>query len=631
VARVQSDGQFIKQIVNDIRENRMSITIRPDGMGATDKNADIYSGLVRRIQYDSAAQAIYDNAVEQAVTAGRGYWRVINEYEREDSFNQRLRILPIPNGLNVYLDPSTLEPDKSDAQWGFVLDWIDKDSMIAEWGDAAAGVSWDESDQSEWVGWFNGTKVCVADYYELVHEDDTLLLLGDGSTIWASDVKVGFPVHIKKSEKRKRTRCVWYKLTAQPEPLAVYQTPFKHIPIVCCVGDEMSVDGKVIYRGIVRNLRDAAMLYNYFFTSAAECVTDATKAPWMVLAGQTEGHPEWDDFNVETYPKMEYEPVELPDGTFHTQPPIRNDRPPLPADLVQMCGLCANLFREITGLKDPALGNHTQEQSSLAILARNRISDTATFHYVDNLSRAVSYTGKIITAAIPQTYVADQTLMLVNQDGTQQKQRVNYAAGQMRPDGSLALVNDLRVGCYSCVVDTGPSYQTQRVEAANKLVEFMGVMDPSQRAVVTDLAAKVIDMPDKLNDRIAARLFALLPPQAQMADAEDSPDPKVQALVAAMQKQQQQSQQAVQGLQQQLTDVQQTNVQLETMLLNKTKEIEAKSHDSDVKSSLAVWEAKLDAVVKLITSKATNPTAVPTAAAEAGEVNNAATTMGAPA
>ncbi len=621
-------GQFVKQVANDIRQNRMAITVRPESSGATAQSATLISDLVRKIQYGSNATAIYNAASEQAITGGFGFWRIVSEWERADSFNQRLRILPISNALNAVLDPDAQEPDKSDAQWGFVMDWLDRDAMEREWGDQAQLVSWDA--QGEWADWYASDKVAVADYYELVHEDDTLLLLADGSTVWASDVKVGFPVAVKDKREGKRTRCKWYKLTASPEPLAVYDTPFEYIPIVMVVGDEMNVDGKTIRRGMVRNLRDPAKLFNYLFTEAAVNVKSNGNAPWLMLNGQDEGHPEWNDANVETYAKLTYEAVKLPDGTCFTGPPQRNVSAPVPAGLVQMCTMSQNLFREITGIKDPALGNHTQEQSGVAILARDRISDTATFHHIDNLKLAIEHTGRIIVNAVPRVYGNDRTLALMKQDGTQYTKRVNVATGV---DGVQAL-NDLKRGVYSVCVDVGPSYQTERLEAANKVTEFLNVVDPTQRPLITDLAASMIDAPDNLGDRMAARLFASLPPQVQQADLQDSDDPKIKALLGAMQQQSMQFQQQMQQMGQQMQDLQTTNTQLETLLMNKTAEANAKAEaertrQAEVNARLShdQFADKLDAIVKLLTSPATNPAAAAAAPQAAGEVNAAASTL----
>jgi hypothetical protein len=125
--------QFVRQIVNDMRQNRPSIRIHPAGQKASQKVAKIISGLVRAIQYESKAPQVYDAAVENAVVAGRGYWRVLTEYETHDSFDQRITIKRIADPNAVILDPDYVEPDASDINWGFVLENMDKADYTAKY------------------------------------------------------------------------------------------------------------------------------------------------------------------------------------------------------------------------------------------------------------------------------------------------------------------------------------------------------------------------------------------------------------------------------------------------------------------------------------------------------------------
>ena len=158
--------QYVKRIVNEIRQSRPQISIKPEGNGASKKTAQLRSGLARKIQYASNAERVYDAGVELACTSGRGYWRIVTEYESETSFNQVLRIVSIRNSGNVYLDPDVEDP--LDRRWGFVCEYLDKTTYEAEWPGKPA-VSWDEGG-GRWGPWWDGEKVCVADYYEIVED-----------------------------------------------------------------------------------------------------------------------------------------------------------------------------------------------------------------------------------------------------------------------------------------------------------------------------------------------------------------------------------------------------------------------------------------------------------------------------
>lgn len=190
------------------------------------------------------------------------------------------------------------------------------------------------------------------------------------------------------------------------------------------------------------------------------------------------------------------------------------------------------------GLYDASLGARSNETSGRAIMARQREGDVSTFHFIDNLSRAIRHGGRILIDLIPKVYSGERIVRVLGYDGTPQNVRlgagqgdtasgateagagqdqatpIDPATGQampvppnMRFDG----VYDLAVGKYDLVVEAGPSFSTRRQEAAEQMTEFVRAF-PQAAPVLGDLMAKNMDWPGA--DEIAARLKRLLPPQA---------------------------------------------------------------------------------------------------------------------
>lgn len=112
------------QIINDARQNKPGVNIRPTGGEATFDAAQVYEGVVRSIEKNSRAEQAYDTATYFQVTAGIGYVRLTTDYVSDDTFDQDIFIRRIPNPLNVYLDPDIREVDGSDAKFGFVFEDI---------------------------------------------------------------------------------------------------------------------------------------------------------------------------------------------------------------------------------------------------------------------------------------------------------------------------------------------------------------------------------------------------------------------------------------------------------------------------------------------------------------------------
>ena len=550
--------QFIKRVVNEIRQSRPSISIRPTGAGANQQKADIRSALIRHIEYDSSADQSYDSAAEQACTSGRGYLRVYAEYETPTSANQKLKIASIPSPLSVLMDPDCVMPDKSDAKYCFVTEYIDKDTFTAEWGEAAAAsISWDNH-EDEYAYMWQGNKVCVADYYEVVEQDMPLLILPNGQGVWLDDPAVkqamdaGLPVMTMQTEKRKRRRVDWYKLSASDKPLAEYEWRGKYIPIVMMVGDQMNVAGMMVYKGLVRDIRDAQMMYNYWFTSATERVALAPKAPYIAMAGQLENHDEWNTANTQNHSKMEYNPIELADGSFFTAPPQRSPGPEMPAAMLQMCQSSADLLRQITGIKEANLAEATQpHEPGIALLNRQQQGDTITFNFPDNCRNAIRLVGLIVNDLIQYVYDADRIVPQLGIDGEQTQVRINQKAPPLQ--GLPPVMNDITVGDFDVVVDVGPSYLTRRLQASNEINDFIQLLGPN----VAPLAAPAGHARSQWTGRMgwATRwprfARAALPPAAQaIINGGKSQDPQVAALQGQVQQMQQQMQQMNQQFQQ---------------------------------------------------------------------------------
>jgi hypothetical protein len=179
-------------------------------------------------------------------------------------------------------------------------------------------------------------------------------------------------------------------------------------------------------------------------------------------------------------------------------------------------------MKAIMGLHDASLGAASNEISGRAILARQREGDVSTFHYIDNLSRALRHAGRILIDLIPKVYATPRVIRVLGADGVAQAVPVNQPAGQGAAGaagalGKLERLYDLTAGKYDLTVTTGPSFTTRREEAANQMIELIRAY-PAAAPVIGDLLARNLDWPGA--DEIAQRLAALLPPQAKAA----SPD-----------------------------------------------------------------------------------------------------------
>ena len=236
---------FIRQVVNDARQNKPAIKVHPIDSSADKETAEVIEGLVRNIEMQSKADVAYDTAVEQSVSGGFGYFRVNVDYAYEDSFDQDIKIDRIVNQFSVYGDPNSTSADSSDWNTAFIVDRYTEDEFEAEWGDKAK-VDFDDkrwSDEAE--NWRDDDTILVAEWWKRYIVDGTLYQLSDGTvvddqTIQDEDIQIAIEagiVAVTQERPIKRYQVIQRFVTGL-EVLEEVEWVGKYIPIIPVYGDE---------------------------------------------------------------------------------------------------------------------------------------------------------------------------------------------------------------------------------------------------------------------------------------------------------------------------------------------------------------------------------------------------------
>lgn len=570
--------QFVNQVVNDQRQNRPGVRVHAASGDASVEVADILQGLVRGIEYDSQAESVYDCGYQHSVVGGRGYWRVSAQYVGDDSFDQKLVLERIADPQSVRIDPDFQAPDGCDANWAFVMESVHRDEFAQRWPDAQA-MDFDAAGTDRL--WFpDNDHVIVADYYERQATTRELVAVQapDGSVQigWRDDIekRMGAKLddaQIVRSRKAQSHAVVRYTIAGGAQILEEHDWPGTLIPVICTMGDEIMVDGKRVFQGLITQAKSSQALFNYGMTQQAVSLAMTPRARWIAEYRQLEGFEAiWANANQSNVAVLPYRAVSE-DGSA-LPAPQRQPGAMIDAGWVQWTQTMQGLMKSTVGMYENSLGMRGQEVSGRAIKAREMQGDNATFHYADNLARAIALTGRVLVECIPYYYDAQRIVHIVGEDGTRRAVTINEEVpGAPGPDGAVQAIvhNDIRVGKYSVTVSAGPGYQTKRQEMADLLMQLVSA-DKSGMLVNAglDIIVKAQEIPEA--DVLAERVRALLPPpiQAVIAAKDAQQDPKV----AAMQQSLQQAQQAAQGMQQQL---QQAGQQIEMLKQDKSAQVAA--------------------------------------------------------
>ena len=558
---------FIDQIVGDARQNKPSIKVHAGEDGDEDIAA-IYDGLIRAIQNESNADFAYDTAVEHTATFGFGAWRIKTDYESEDSFNQVICIERITDPLSVYFDKNSVLPDYSDARHVTVRVKMTKDDYKARWPKKEeADYNFDDF-TSDWV--VDKDQVIVAEHWYKVDEKATLYAVEDfeGNTqVTLEKPPIGYNV-----VNQRETTITKIKMCMISGAGILEESDWagKYLPIVGVNGKEDLVDGKRTLRGLVRFAKDPQRMYNYWRTIDTEQKALAPKAPVLVTAKQIEGYEQhWQESLTTNMPYLIVNDV--PSASM----PQRINAGIVDKGANEAALMCVDEMKSTTGIFSASLGEQDNEKSGRAILAQQRKGDTANFAYIDNIARAIKWTGKIIIDLIPKIYDAARVVAVIGADGEKKLERINQVVMQK---GQPKLL-DLSVGKYDLVVTQGASYATKRIEALNSMVEIARV-NPAIMQIAGDLIVKAMDWDGA--SEIAERLKKMLPPQLQQEEGEDGQQlpPEVQSMIE-------------QG-KQQIDELTRQVQMLESEKDDKDDELRLKKYEIDVKAEIELAKLAKD-------------------------------------
>ena len=503
---VNKTGKFLRQVVNDSRQNKPAIHVFPVDSGNDKDTASVFNGMIRDIEQRTDADVAYDTAIESAARCGEGYFRLINRYADDDTMEQELAFMRIRNPFAVHMDPAAIDPAGSDATYGFIDSWVDVDELREEYPDIGAGL--DTGIGHGQPSWIDGNKLLVAEYYAIERDQPrTLALLKTGAEVYLEDVaEQPEDGDIVAQRTVRVTRCIWRKITAS-HVLEKTVWPCRYIPIFRVIGEEFEIEGKVKYQGLVRDMKDSQRMYNYWLSNATEKGALETKAPYIGAEGQFEGHErEWQNANRLPLAYLEYKPIDV-EGNL-APPPARNTASFAGQVDVEMARLSAEDMQETTGIYNAGLGAESNEKSGKAIMARQRESDTGTFHYIDNLARAIRHAGRVLCHVLPAIYTEEKIVRIIGEDGSEDTVKINTEEKDEKTNG-IKRVNDITVGRYDVRVAVGPSYTTRRIEAGDSMISFVQAV-PAAGQSIMDLVAKTMDWPGA--DEIAERLKKMIPP-----------------------------------------------------------------------------------------------------------------------
>lgn len=587
-------NQYVRQVINEERQNRAAIRIRPVDDKADKETAEVFTGIIRHIEDNSQAITSYTTAGEHAIDGGWGYWRLLTEYCDDDSFDQDILIKRIPNRFSVATGPHT-EPDGSDMREAVIWEDLDIEVFKDTYPNAKV-VDFDQTDD-----WNTEDTVRVAEYMYLDEsQSKNIHMFDDGSVLNDDEYQqltqiaqeIGSqPMKPVKSRTVKVKTVKWCKMTSA-EVLDKKDMLGTYIPVVKVIGEELVMpDGKTRLSGLIERAMDSQRLHNYSIAGFIEHVALAPRAPWIAEETQVAGYEnDYSDANRKNIVLLKYKASSSEDG--HLLPPPQRTPPAgIAPGWQQMLQNTEHGIEASMGMYGPTVGAKSQEKSGIALQEQKTQGAVGNYHFPDNLARSIQHTGRILVQWIPKVYDSQRVARMLGEDGAQDMAHLNpelETASAPRLDKfgqEVGTIYNLNVGKYDVSISTGPSYTAKRQEAAENQIQLIQAR-PDVFSLIGDIIMSNMDWPGA--DKIAERLKTMLPPQIQQMEQKEGKKPPPPEVVAAMQ-QVEQAAAAIQQEHQVISQRQQEVQQAEQEVVTKAQDLKSE------KSALDAQFAKMQA------------------------------------
>lgn len=522
----------VKQVTNEMRQNRPSVRVLPVDDGADVEAAKALQGLIRHIENRSDADVAYATAGRTAVIGGLGYWRITNEYVDEEYDYQELRISRILNPMTVYMSRCD-DPAGSDADDVFVTELVHRRAFERMYGKRKIPANLSNQGTGD-DAWLVDDYVRVAEWFHVERTKVKAVRLQDGRRVRESYVRqmaeqgIVLPYNADNVPGISERTVKWCKLTGA-DFLKQQEWPGRYIPVVRVIGQEIDIEGKRYYYGMVRDAMDPQRMRNYWRSAETEMIALAPKAPFIGAAGAFDNFEDrWRVANIQNVPYLEYNPVDVEGRPVPA--PMRQPAAPMPSAIVQAAANADWDVKAATGIFGAALGEPSQEKSGRAIIERKNESDVSTFDYIDNLANSIRHTGRILVDLIPRVYDTPRVLRILGEDGEGQMMRLDptmQEAHAETEEKDIAAVFNPGVGKYDVEITVGPSYATKREQAAESMAQILQG-NPALWQAAGDLFAKNLDWPGA--DELAERLKKMVPAELKDEDDEEAPQSNPQDL-----------------------------------------------------------------------------------------------------
>jgi hypothetical protein len=493
------------RVVNEYRNNRITVDFVSKDGTENDKLAEVCDGLYRADEQASVADEAYDNAFEEAVGGGIGAWRLRTVYEDEEDpedDRQRIRIEPIFDAdSSVFFDLGAKRQDKSDAKFCFVVTSMTRQAYKDTWGDDPT--DWPKIIHQYEFDWCTPDVVYVAEYFKVEEKTETIRIFQaiDGTeerysqadfaadeTLEETLAAIGTREVRQKKVKRKRVRK--YVMSGGRVLEDAGYIAGNCIPIVVVYGKRWFVDNVERCMGHVRLAKDAQRLKNMQLSKLGEISALSSVEKPILTPEQVAGHQVmWSEDNLKDYPYLLINPITDQNGNQAVSGPVAYTKSPqIPPAMAALLQITETDMQDILGNQQGADKMVSNISGKAVEMIQARVDGQA-YIYMSNFAKGMKRCGEIWLSMARDIYTEEK-----------RKMKTVAATGEagmvelMQPSvdqetGEVVMQNDLSSATFDVIADVGPSSSSKRQATVRALTGMLSItQDPETAQVLTAMA-----------------------------------------------------------------------------------------------------------------------------------------------
>ena len=495
----------VMRVINEYRNNRITVDFVSKDGEENDKLADVCDGLYRADEQASVADEAYDNAFEEAVGGGIGAWRLRTVYEDDEDpedERQRIRMEPIFDAdSSVFFDLGSKRQDKSDAKSCYVITSMTTQAYKDAYNDDPA--SWPKLIHQYEFDWCTPDVVFVAEFYKVEEKSESIRifknLTGDeerytpidfanDETLEETLAAIG---SVEVRQKRIKTRRVHKYIMSGGKVLEdCGYIAGKCIPIVVAYGKRWFVDNIERCMGHVRLAKDAQRLKNMQLSKLGEISALSSVEKPILTPEQIAGHlVMWAEDNLKDYPYLLINPMTDQNGNQVASGPVAYTRSPqIPPAMAALLQITETDMQDILGNQGGADKMVSGISGKAVEMIQTRV-DMQSFIYMSNFAKAMKRSGEIWLSMAKDVYVEDKRKMK-----TIAKTGKAGIVELMQPSidqetGEMIMANDMASAAFDVVAEVGPSSSSKKAATVRALTGMLQMtQDPETIQVLTAMA-----------------------------------------------------------------------------------------------------------------------------------------------